>query len=253
MNIVILRPAVEGKDEPRPPSQYKDLINKLYDLRPKDFQEGFTALAAELSAEQHCVEFSDAARIIRQQQEAKHIKMADTYASINKMLSGHVGKFKGMFARYCLLFHCIETVDAPSPEISADVARRVAEFMNDYLLQHAIAFYIGTVGMSDDNEILIELAGYILANKLARLSTRDIARGSTLMRSLDKRETERVCEQLEAYGWLTRKEGRRYLDVVWEVNPEVHHLFAAKAAKEKEERDERRALLLSSIPKSIPK
>jgi hypothetical protein len=33
------------------------------------------------------------------------------------------------------------------------------------------------------------------------------------------------------------------------VNREVHHVFAAKAAKENEEREKRRALILGSIPK----
>jgi hypothetical protein len=252
MNIVMLRSAVSGKDEPRPPDHYEDLIKKLRLVTPKDFllSSSYEAVAAQHSAApEHSIEFDDAAQVIRQEQEDLHIELSVAYEKINKVLAGHIGKFKGMFARLCLLFHCIENIDASTEYISAETARRVAKFMNEYLLQHAVAFYIGTMGLSDDHERLIDIAGYILAHKLDHLTTREIARGSHGMRALEKRETDRLFEQLEAYGWIIREQGRRYFDVVWKVNPEAHRLFAAKAEEEKKHRERQRALIIDSIPK----
>jgi len=138
MNIIILRSAVSGKDAPRDPDQYEELINKLHDLTPKDFQ-----YYGASGTQEHSVEFDNDAQAIRQEQEDLHIELSVGYEKINKVLAGHIGKFKGMFARLCLLFHCVETIDEHGKEkdfISADTAQRVAKFLNEYLLKHAVAF-----------------------------------------------------------------------------------------------------------------
>ncbi len=130
-----------------------------------------------------------------------------------------------------------------------DIARRVAKFLNEFLLQHAVAFYIGLLGLSDQHDRLLAVAGYILAHELEILTTRDIQRGDRTMRDLERRDTDRIFEQLEAFGWLQRKTGRRYTDVIWQVNPEVHRLFAAKAKEERERRQREQAEIIASMPK----
>ena len=57
------------------------------------------------------------------------------------------------------------------------------------------------------------------------------------MRGLTRRDTDRVFEQLDALGWISRDPGRpqgwRPSDPPrWVVNPEVHRLFQERAQVE---------------------
>lgn len=147
-----------------------------------------------------------------------------------------------MFARPCLLWHAIE--GAPEGEITVQTARRVADFMHKFLLPHAISFYAGMLGLSDDHERLTAVAGYILAHKLDLITNRDVQRGDRTMRSLERPEIDRIFEQLDALGWVSRIPGRRLTDPPhWLVNPEVHRRFAERAAREAEGRAQEREML----------
>jgi hypothetical protein len=143
----------------------------------------------------------------------------------------------------------VETIDDKWPsDIDAKTARRVADFLHGFLLKHAVTFYIGVMGLSDDNDRLVAVAGYILAHKLERITSRDIQRGDRSMRRMSRRDTNAIFEQLEAFGWIIQVQGKRYGDVQWVVNPEVHCKFAAKAKDETERRREERALIIASLP-----
>ena len=64
------------------------------------------------------------------------------------------------------------------------------------------------------------------------------------MRKLTRWDTERVFEQLEALGWVVRKPAPRPADPPhWQVNPEVHRLFADRAGQEATRRAAIRDLL----------
>ena len=57
------------------------------------------------------------------------------------------------------------------PIVSFATAKRVADFMHQFLFRHAIAFYAGVLGLADDHDRLTAVAGFILAHKLERLTT----------------------------------------------------------------------------------
>ena len=137
------------------------------------------------------------------------------------------------------------------PEVTEDTARGVAKFLHGFVFPHAVAFYSGVLGLADDHDRLANVAGFILAHKLERITSRDIARGDGSMRKLTKRDTEEVFEQLEALGWVsrTRVAGRTVKagTVHWLVNPKVHTLFAERGAREAERRKEARRLILSKV------
>ena len=67
------------------------------------------------------------------------------------------------------------------------------------------------------------------------------------MRGLEKRDTNRIFQQLEAYGWLNCVRGKSYSDVTWRVNQAVHELFAAKGEEERERRERERALIIATM------
>jgi hypothetical protein len=233
--VIMLRPAVLGVDEPLDDDRYDDLVDMLHSKSRNFFCDA--------------VQFTDEAQVIRRQLEQKHLDLQRAYEKINKKLAGHIGKYDGLFARLCLLWHSIETVDDKWPSsVDAKTARRVADFLHGFLLKHAVAFYIGVMGLSDDNDRLAAVAGYILAHKLERITNRDIQRGDRSMRKMTRRDTNAIFEQLEAFGWIIQEQGKRYGDVQWVVNPEVHRKFATKAKEEVERRREERALIIASLP-----
>ena len=230
---IVLRPAVGGRD--CPPGQavadYSDLISDLRELRPPT-----TCILRTATP----LTFDDGALAIREELEKKHLDLEQCRA-FNRKLTSHFGKYNGIFARLCVVWHCVEHADGElTAVISEATARRVAGFLHGFLLKHAIAFYSGVLGLANDHDRLANVADYILAHKLERITNRDIQRGDRTMRNLTRRETETIFEQLDAFGWVTRTPGPRPSDPPhWVVNPVVHQKFAerAEAAKKRRERE----------------
>ena len=172
--------------------------------------------------------------------------------TINKKLAAHIGKYNGMFARLCLLWHCIENSEKElSPIIVEHTARRVADFLHDFLLPHALAFYAGILGLSDEHDRLTAIAGYILARKLEWITNRDVQRGDRTMRGLGKKDVESIFYQLDALGWVNRVAGARPSDPPhWRVNPEVHRRFADRGIREEERRRREREMITTVLSKA---
>jgi Protein of unknown function (DUF3987) len=243
---VVLNQATLGHDEPIPPvaDEYAQLIDRLYQLSPDAIKAPNYFLVGG-----H-FEFDDEAQAVRREMEQRHLEL-QKLELINKKLGSHFGKLNGYFSRLCLIWHCIE--DTTSQQyISGGTARRVAKFMSDFLLPHALAFYAGILNLSDNHDTLTAITGYILAHRLDVITTRDIARGDRTMQKLTRRDTEAVFEQLEALAWVTRVPGPRPSSPPqWVVNPRCHELFAERAAGEAAHRMEVRRIM-ANLPRRKP-
>ena len=225
MILVMLRPAVMGKDEATPcADEYAALVDQLLDLKPPTV---FGGTPVPLS-------FTPEAQAIRNELERKHLSFMQI-ETVNKKLASHIGKYNGYVGRLSLLWHCIEHADEKTlpVEITEDTVQRVADFMHQFLLPHAVAFYAGALGLADDHDHLALMAGFILAHKMDNVTNRDIAQNGTL-RKLTRRETDATLEQLDAFGWVTPVPGPRTTH--WAVNPLVHVRFAERRAEEVERR-----------------
>ena len=186
--------------------------------------------------------FDDGALKIREELERKHLDLMKL-EGLNRKLTSHFGKYNGIFARLCVVWHCVEHVndDELPAVVTEDTARRVAGFLHGFLLPHAMAFYAGVLGLANDHDRLANVADYILAHKLERITNRDVQRGDGSMRNLKRRETEAIFEQLDAFGWVTRTPGPRPSDPPhWIVNPAVHQKFAERAEAAKKRREQER-------------
>jgi len=241
-NPVMARNRVLGSEEEpatSPVHHYEQRVEQLF--------------AASRQYSIHPIQFDSDSAMIRRQLEEKHIKLVETFTVVNKMIASHVGKYDGMFASYCLLWHIIEQpTEKWSANISADVARRVAGFMHNFLLPHAIAFYRSTFGLADEHDRITAVAGFILAHKLERLTNRDIQMSVRSMRNCDRRDIESVFNQLDTFGWVTRVPGRRFTDPPsWIVNPSVHEKFKEHAEWEREYRQEAQRLMAETISSEI--
>lgn len=84
--------------------------------------------------------FDDDAQRIPVEVEQKNIDLL-ALEEINRKLASHIGKYDGLFARLCLLFHCIEYAleDRMPLEVAGGIAERVRNFLDGFLLRHALA------------------------------------------------------------------------------------------------------------------
>ena len=226
---VLLKPAVLGKDEPQDESvrRYDDLVNRLWMLSPPIGPDGEAVL-----------HFSAEGQIVRQALEARHLEMAGAEV-ISPKLASHFGKYDGVFARLCVLWHCMENIDAPTLPgiIQSDTAQRVEAFLHGYIVPNAVAFYTAVLGLSDDHDTLIELASFILSHKLETVQHRDCQRASNTLKALAVEQSRKLFEKLESLSWLEPTDPPKNSKTPrWLVNAAVHDLFAERGRKEKERR-----------------
>jgi hypothetical protein len=227
------------------------VLQRGYESKDQDPEGAITRYAALIdrlrnrtSTTPLLVCFADRAHAVRQRLEGKHLNL-QSCETINPKLAAHIGKYDGVFARLCLIWHCIEHAeqDLIHP-VSENIALRVEQFLHGFLFPHALAFYSGMLGLADDHDRLTAVAGYILARSLTTVTNRDIARGDRTMRNLTKADTSAVFEQLEALGWLNRTPGPRPTDPPhWKVNPKCHQKFTARAKREAEQRQQDRDMI----------
>jgi uncharacterized protein DUF3987 len=236
--LVILKPAIEGRDEEASPivSDYRSLIDRLYHLD--------NPLVGGGDFNPQVLRFDDGAQAYRQELERKHLDLMSCEA-INPKLGAHIGKYNGLFARLCIVWHCVEAPPGKLPPVVAEAtAKRVGRFLHGFLLPHAIAFYAGVLGLSNDHNRLTAVAGHILAQKLDKITNRDIQRGDRTMRGLDREDTESIFNQLDALGWINRTPGPyKGTPPHWTVNPAVHVKFAERGRAEAERRAHSRKMI----------
>ncbi len=238
---VLLKPAVLGKDEPEDDSvrQYDHLVNRLWKMRPTTVVTG-----------DGCLHLSDEAQVVRRRLEQRHLEMIGTEV-ISPKMGAHFGKYDGIFARLCVLWHCIEHSFAHRMPalINADTAERVEAFLHRFIVPSAVAFYTGVLGLSDDHDRLIELASFILAHRLDTVQHRDCQRATSTLKALTAEETKRLFEKLESFAWVEPTDfAPKSKTPRWRVNQAVHDLFADRGRSEKARRDAARAAIQSVLP-----
>jgi hypothetical protein len=229
---ITLAPAVTGRDEAMSQVvvEYDGLISRLRGLATATLR------------------FDEEAQRYREELEVRHNKL-QRLECIHRKLANHIGKYDGIFARLCVVWHCIENVEAGSAStvISEQTARRVGSFLHGFLLPHAYAFYNGVLGLSNDHDNVMAVAGYILSHGLTKITNRDLKRGDRTMRRLGPEQALAVFEQLEAFGWLDRVSSERRAPSHWRVNPAVHQKFAERAKSETERRAEVRQTIKDAV------
>jgi hypothetical protein len=179
--------------------------------------------------------------------------MPDTSAR----LRASFGKWPGLFARLCLIFHLIDIADmrargetAPPPQVVAEpTAQRVAAFMREIVLPHmlraeAVMFCTDQTGHAQ------WIAGYILAKRMERIEARDVVQAYRAMRAPEaRRELNAVMAALVSMAWLDPEEPSNPAKGVsaWRVNPAVHVLFAERGWAEAERRAKAREDMAETV------
>ena len=223
---IMLRKSGIDQDIPLPPEakEFDALIHRLYRMRKTHSSE--------------LVKLDDDALLVREELAREHQLLIGIFEHSNKMLASHIGKFNGLFARLCLLWHVIEHhEDAWQADIDGDTARRVARFMHEFLWHHSVAFYFGTLNVGGEHDKLIAVAGWILAREKKTVTNRDVQASLNTFRDLKQREITGYFEQLQSLGWLERvPPSRAGASPSWAVNAQVHELYKERAKQEAERR-----------------
>lgn len=185
------------------------------------------------------LQFAPEAHEVRRDMEVRHHRLSAA-ESVNRKLGSHIGKLDGIFARLCVVWHVVENVWSAGgvpKTISGATAHRVAQFMREFMLPHAFAFY-AAFGLSDDQDRLEAVAGYILAKRLSVIDHRTVYRSVRLVKGLKVWETRCLFETLQALNWVTpiHTDEKRNGEPEWHVNSYVHALFAERAQQEEARR-----------------
>jgi hypothetical protein len=155
-------------------------------------------------------------------------------------LKYHMGKWEGLFTRLCLTYHMVEAASSdkpPAPTVSGATAGRVFMFMRDLLLPNLMKFYREMFNTSPNLEYARWIAGYIISNGKQKVSQRDIYRAYSSKVREKPQLINDAMRLLDLAGWVDPVESRNGRDVTeWIVKPEVHSVFAVRAAEEKARR-----------------
>lgn len=227
---IVLRPSNLPDDKPVPgeAALYDMAVHMLTRIRPQTLQ------------------FDHAAHEVRRELVRRHHAFGAS-ESVSRMLGAHIGKMDGLFARLCIVWHALMTPwEQPDPIITADTANAVAKFMRSFLLPHAMSFYSTTLSLSDDQDQLEAMAGYILAKGLSEVDHRTVQRSVRPGRKLAKWDTRPLFETLAAMNWLASVDdpNKRNGEPRWIVNQHVHTLFAERAEQEHCRRLQARATII---------
>tara|TARA_R100000365_G_C2748298_1_gene79440 strand:+ start:2026 stop:3714 length:1689 start_codon:yes stop_codon:yes gene_type:complete len=237
---IVVSPSTVGVDEPTPPvsDKYAGLVERLRTMQRSRAGIG-----------ENDLRFDDGAQAIRDQLEVKHHDMQRAWEDVNRKLASHFGKLDGLFARLCVLWHCIESDgDRPAREIPASVADRVSKFMHQFLVPHAVAFYTDVLGLTAQHDMVMQVASYILSHDLTTITARDVRRGDRAMRGLDDYQARAILTQLDALGWLEPEPPTRNETAPrWRVRPSVHAMFAERAERERQRRQTVRETIVQSL------
>ncbi|XAP76932.1 DUF3987 domain-containing protein [Citromicrobium bathyomarinum] len=244
---VILRPGKVGRDVPADSTltDYERLIERLEVMRPPERTGaiGYGDAASPLR-------LNDDARRVRERLEQEHLDLVSALETVSPKLAAHFGKYDGLFARLCVIWHCVDHHDQTQPpaEISGNTAERVATFMEQFLRPSAIAFYAGMLGMSAGHERLVDLASWIVGAGVREVKARDVQSSSQSFRHVTADEVRLLCEKLEAFGWgewaepAPKSSKPRFL-----VNPLVHERFADRGKDELERRALAREIIRNAL------
>ncbi len=232
---IILEPSQIGHDERCPD------VQSVYN---------FTVTMLRFIRTSQNLRFDEDAQILRGQREAKHLRLMSAEL-VSPKLASHIGKYDGLFARLCIIWHALENCNPQYPilpaQITYETAERVSQFMDIFLIPHALSFY-SSLGLSDDHDRIKAVAEHILANKLTEVTVRDVQRGTRAMRKITNSDILPILQSLATLGWLA--EGgklRPTSSPVFVVNPMVHSLYAQRATKERSRREEARAVMQESF------
>lgn len=246
-----IAPAGQGHDvgaDERSAESWRVLVNELFSSRTDYFSSWPTEYFFAPDAQREI----DEAR--------RRIHGMGISPGTDKRLASALGKGDGQLARLTLIFHVITDRsqrdlftgrDAPSAEISAEVARMAVRVFFGLILPSLHKFYAEVIGLSPTHEHARWIAGLILSRGMSTITERDIYRAYHDLRDDGRRNIAPAMAQLELAAWVSPVTEKRGVVTEWRVNPEVHRKFAERAISERVRRESERAEICRNLEGSL--
>lgn len=214
--------------------RYHIMLQRIFDFTPGD----------------NAILLSEEADIIRKEITAHARKLINS-GMVSTGFCSHLAKYEGLAARLMLTFHTIEWADkGQHPQgchVSGETAKLVQRFMLEFLLPHAIAFYINLTAKSEIGHGIRKVGELCLIAKDYTLATRDIAAGWIGWRHYKPQDQETVLQALVDSGWILPHPRARLSSrghpTRWLINPRLQE----SQAKRKTEELERRKIAMEAI------
>ena len=153
------------------------------------------------------VMFSDAAHVYREELK-DWAADARTVGSIPAGMVGWLNKAHAQYARFCLIYACIEAAAEGSryapTHISADVAKRVLALFQRLLYPHAVKMYLGILSQTSPVHHAVQaVAAKLLIMENDTVKLRDVYRSMPdyAWDLLSEPQRKEVCVRLENAGW----------------------------------------------------
>ena len=241
-----------GKGQDRAPNgvalqNYRSLFPALAALRPPARTDADRQCHVVLHADAHGARESidEMARVM------------SLWPDASPQIQATFGKWPGLFARLCLVFHLVEVAAArgrgdigpPLTVVAAETAARVRAYMREVLapmLLRADAVMFA----SRQTSHAAWIANFITASSLDRISAREIVQSYRQLRAPEHRDTlESTMDSLCVFGWLKPEpmRGGATRPTAWRVNPRVHTRFAERGAAERTRRDAVKAAIAAHV------
>ena len=229
-------------------SRYETLFQHLVALRPERLSKASeTAETVKLHADAH------------QHREAVNRLVAAMQGmpDVSSRMKAALGKFSGVYARLCLLFHLIDFADGraqnrigPHPHVVPEAsARRAMFYVRDILLPHLMRAD-ALMYLTTQTRHARWIAGFILSRSFQRITRRDVTRAYRELRAPEAgNELTNVMNGLVSMEWLREEAvgNPARPPTAWFVNPKVHSVFAPRAEHEREARKRAREEMASLI------
>ena len=228
---ITTRPPLPDHDRPADPRierQYEEALRNVWNTKPGD-DGTVVQLSDEAKADWRA--FSD------------FINRTTGSEGLPTMLRGHMAKWEGMWPRLVLTYHawgCALAGKHPgTTPVSGRTTARVTAFMREFMLPQALRFYGGMASAGDSVYGLAQkVAATILADRMARFNSRDLHRTMNAWRASAEQSRKGAIQLLKECGWIIGAESSSRLgsEGAWIVAPQVHKMFAARAAEERARR-----------------
>jgi hypothetical protein len=148
-----------------------------------------------------------------------------------------------------LVYHITEAVQAgrcPTETVSEETAQRAALLLIEHCIPMAISVYSQLGSGFSANTEAADIAGFILSQELAEVTTQKLMRAVRSVKNKADRARS-AMEELESYGWVRVSKEVRRKPTQWEVNSQVHAKFKKQAVLEGQRRAERQKKMLEAI------
>ncbi len=225
------RPPLPDHDKPadtRIERQYEEALRNVWNTKPG---EDGTVVSLSDEAKADWRAFSD------------FVNRTTTSDGLPSMFRGHLSKWEGMWPRLVLTYHawgCSLAGKHPgSTPVSGRTTKRVTAFMREFMLPQALRFYGSIAGSGDSVYGLAQkVAGTILAEKMCKFTSRDLHRSMNAWRVSSEQSRKAAVQLLRECGWIIGSESSSRLgsDGAMIVAPQVHKMFAQRAAEERARR-----------------